>query len=330
MAINCLVLRIDNAYQETVWNCNDLARRIGNLQDGRDSVGGNWIEPHIATLSQQLDEYLRSRDRYFEILCQLVKDLRTVMPDLLHACKVIENTPRPPGATFDWCAFHDELKRVEIEARRNLDACESNVLQVPTTRLEPQHAAPAAEITVLFLTADPNDAPHLRYGREIREIRKRLHPGQNPMVKLETRTAATAQDLTTAIFEVKPQIIHFAGHGTGNGELCFETPTGETFPVEPSAFAGLLEELNDNVQCVVLNACHSRKPALAIEQHVPFVVGMNAAISDEAAIVFAGEFYQALAYGRPIPKAFKIAVAALEVLKIPGADIPQLIHQAPK
>jgi CHAT domain-containing protein len=150
------------------------------------------------------------------------------------------------------------------------------------------------------------------------------------MVKLETRTAATAQDLTTAIFEVKPQIIHFAGHGTGNGELCFETPTGETFPVEPSAFAGLLEELNDNVQCVVLNACHSRKPALAIEQHVPFVVGMNAAISDEAAIVFAGEFYQALAYGRPIPKAFKIAVAALEVLKIPGADIPQLIHQAPK
>jgi hypothetical protein len=53
------------------------------------------------------------------------------------------------------------------------------------------------------------------------------------------------------------------------------------------------------VECVLLNACHSAKPATAISEHINYAIGMNQPIGDKAAIAFAIGFYDGLGYPTP-------------------------------
>ncbi|GBO52905.1 hypothetical protein APA_706 [Pseudanabaena sp. lw0831] len=161
-------------------------------------------------------------------------------------------------------------------------------------------------VKILFLSADPSDASRLRLGQELRDIRERLQLAkQRDRFTLESRESIRPEDITQAIFDVEPQIIHFSGHGTEAGELCFESLLGTTQPVQPSALADLFKLMKGQVKCVVLNACYSERQAKAIAEHIPFVVGMNKAIGDKAAIAFAVGFYKALGAGQAIEKAYK-------------------------
>jgi hypothetical protein len=105
---------------------------------------------------------------------------------------------------------------------------------------------------------------------------------------------------------VNPQIAHFSGHGTSAGALCFENNLGEIHPIQPEALAALFEQFASHVRCVILNACYSSTQAEAIAKHIPYVIGMNQAIGDRAAIAFSVGFYQALGAGRSIEEAYKL------------------------
>ena len=91
--------------------------------------------------------------------------------------------------------------------------------------------------------------------------------------------------------------MHFSGHGTNEGSLCFENEQGKSKFVEPNALAALFELVSKEVDCVLLNACYSEIQAKAIANHINYVIGMNKAIGDNAAISFAVGFYQALGAG---------------------------------
>ena len=79
---------------------------------------------------------------------------------------------------------------------------------------------------------------------------------------------------------------------------------------------------------MVLNACYSKVQADAIANHIDTVIGMSTAIGDEAAISFSAAFYQALAYGRSLRTAFKLACIQIDMENIPEDETPNLI--APK
>jgi len=98
--------------------------------------------------------------------------------------------------------------------------------------------------------------------------------------------------------------------------------------VTGEALAGLFELFADQVQCVVLNACYSDVQAVAIARHIPYVIGMNAAIGDRAAIEFAISFYDALGAGREIPFAYKLGCNAIQLAGIPESLTP-VLHQKP-
>ena len=70
--------------------------------------------------------------------------------------------------------------------------------------------------------------------------------------------------------------------------------------ISPEALAKLFALVADQVECVLLNACYSEIQAKAIVQHIPFVIGMNRAIGDKAAIAFSVGFYKALGANRSI------------------------------
>ncbi|ACC83828.1 CHAT domain-containing protein [Nostoc punctiforme] len=170
------------------------------------------------------------------------------------------------------------------------------------------------QIKILFLAADPSNAARLRLGQELRDIREKLQLAkERDRFILDSRESVRLGDISQAIFDVEPQIVHFSGHGTSTGELCFEDLLGEYQPVQPDALAALFELVADQINCVVLNACYSEAQAKAIAQHISFVIGMNKEIGDQAAIAFAVGFYKALAARRTIDQAYKFGCVEIRL-----------------
>ncbi|WP_228060119.1 CHAT domain-containing protein [Plectonema radiosum] len=78
------------------------------------------------------------------------------------------------------------------------------------------------------------------------------------------------------------------------------------------------------IECVILNACYSEVQATAISQYIPYVIGMNKAIGDKAAIEFVVGFYSALAAGESIDFAYKLGCNAIAMAGIPENLTPVL------
>lgn len=184
---------------------------------------------------------------------------------------------------------------------------------------------------ILFLAANPKSTPPLRLTQEFQEIREGLqNPKRQEHFELEERFDVRPENLHQAFYDVRPQIVHFSGHGLGTeGDeqsvqgirdisplpesaiepegLVFENGLGQVNLVNTNTIAELFKCFADEVECVVLNACYSEKQAEAISQHIPYVIGMNRAVGDTAARTFAVSFYVALGEGKNIEKAFELA-----------------------
>ncbi|MBW4610610.1 MAG: ABC transporter substrate-binding protein [Hassallia sp. WJT32-NPBG1] len=182
-----------------------------------------------------------------------------------------------------------------------------------------------SQIRILFLTAQPTDIARLRLQQELRDIEEQLQRVKLPerfVLKLQLSTRP--QDISQAIQDFKPNIVHFSGHGETTGELCFENELGRTRSVKPQALAALFRLVTAHVNCVVLNACHSDIQAEAIVQHIPFVIGMKRAIGDGAAIAFAVGFYKALGANRTIEEAYEFGCVEILLQGIPEESTPVL------
>ncbi|MFN6463200.1 MAG: hypothetical protein RMZ41_015500 [Nostoc sp. DedVER02] len=89
-------------------------------------------------------------------------------------------------------------------------------------------------IKILFLASDPSDGSRLRLGQELRDIQERLQLGKyRENFLLEQRMSVRPGDISQALLDFEPHIVHFSGHGTNTGELCFEDELGKIQPVYP-------------------------------------------------------------------------------------------------
>jgi hypothetical protein len=184
------------------------------------------------------------------------------------------------------------------------------------------------KIVILFLAADPSNAGRFRLGEEFREIQDQLRLAkQRKRFELHERMSVRPADLSQALLDLQPQIVHFSGNGTINAALCFENESGEVHPLDPHILAALFEQFDDQVSCVVLNACYSELQAVAIAKNIDYVVGMKQPIGDKAAIAFASGFYQALAADRTIEEAYKLGCVQIGLQGIPEHLTPILIKK---
>jgi hypothetical protein len=207
---------------------------------------------------------------------------------------------------------------------------------------------------ILFLAANPVSTKPLRLDEEVREIESGLQRSKHrDRFELKQQWAVRPRDLQRAMLDYRPQIVHFSGHGVGqttshltaesireisidNGEpanfesttqagLVLEDPTGQPKLVSTESLSALFELFADSVNCVLLNACYSEQQARAIAQHIPYVIGMNQAIGDRAAIEFAVGFYDALGAGESVERAYKLGCVAIQLSDIPEHLTPKLI-----
>jgi hypothetical protein len=220
----------------------------------------------------------------------------------------------PPHVLIEIEDIREKIKSIEAQ----LAEIEYPIQQVLEQRV----------ISILFLSADPTDAARLRLGEELREIQEKLQLAKlRDRFALYQRMSVRPADISQALLDVQPQIVHFSGHGTRAGELYFENQVGEAHSIQPEALAALFEMFVDQVNCVLLNACYSEIQAEAIAKHIGYVIGMNQAIGDKAAIAFAIGFYQALGADRTIEEAYKLGCVQIRLQGIPEHLTPVLIKK---
>ena len=182
--------------------------------------------------------------------------------------------------------------------------------------------------SILFLAAEPTNTSRLRLGEELRKIQEKLQlAGLRERFELHQRMSVRPEDISQALLDVKPKIVHFSGHGTDAGVLCFENQVGKMHQIQPDALAALFDQFANQVSCVILNACYSEIQANAIAKHIDCVIGMNQAIGDNAAIAFAIGFYQALGAGRTIEDAYKFGCVQIRLQNIPEHLTPVFIKK---
>lgn len=168
------------------------------------------------------------------------------------------------------------------------------------------------KFTILFLGANPLDTSRLRLGEEVRKIADGLKRSKHrDKILLEQRWATRPRDLSRALLELKPRIVHFSGHGTDDEGLAFEDDSGMAELIKSNKLSALFDLFSDCVECVILNACYSESQAEAIFQHIPYVIGMTGAIDDKAAIDFSVGFYDALGNGESIDFSYQFSKSIL-------------------
>jgi hypothetical protein len=181
-------------------------------------------------------------------------------------------------------------------------------------------------IKVLLLAANPLDSTRLRLDEEFRSIDQALQAvNYRDKFDLMAHGAVRISDLQGYLLRYQPHIVHFSSHGSITGEIILEDHMGNAQPVPSEALSGLFSVLSDNIRCVVLNACYSEKQAVAIAQHIDYVIGMSRSISDKAAIDFATAFYQAVGFGRDLKTAFDLGCIQIGLENLKEENIPKSI-----
>ncbi|MCI0724056.1 MAG: CHAT domain-containing protein [Acidobacteria bacterium] len=201
---------------------------------------------------------------------------------------------------------HDQLHQVALWAIKKLQ-------QLPE------------RIVVLFLAANPLDQQQLRLDEEVRAIGEMIRKAEHrDAIRLESRWAVRPLDVLQAINECQPRIVHFSGHGSNRDEIVFQDNSGQAKLVSKEAIVQTMAAASGDIQLVFFNTCYSHAQAEGVVQHVAAAIGMNTSIGDDAARVFAAQFYSAIGFGRSVGQSFKQARAALMLEGIPEESTPEL------
>ncbi|WP_026733380.1 CHAT domain-containing protein [Fischerella sp. PCC 9605] len=186
------------------------------------------------------------------------------------------------------------------------------------------------KIKILILAANPVDTGRLRLDEEMREIYEALERAKmRDQFEIISQWAVRPNDLLHAIVKHKPQIVHFSGHGAGIEGLALEDDSGHMQLVSTEALTQLFKLFKEKIQCILLNACYSEAQAEAIHQHIDYVIGMNKAVGDRAAIRFAEAFYQGLGNELSIEDAYELGRVAIQLAGIPESLTP-ILKNLPK
>jgi hypothetical protein len=185
--------------------------------------------------------------------------------------------------------------------------------ETPTVRVSRARTASNDRMKILFLGASPPDEPRLLIDREFREIEDEIQRGPDrDRLELAARWAVRPADISRALLHVRPDLVHFAGHGGGAEEsFAAEDEAGCAVVIPVAGLVKLFKVVGRNVRCVVVNACRTTKLGAELSRALPlaYVIGTREPVGDQAAITFSVGFYQAMAAGTTVEEAFGAGVA---------------------
>jgi hypothetical protein len=186
-----------------------------------------------------------------------------------------------------------------------------NVLDQPLTEEVKSDNGSNNIRTILVLVADPQGSNSLNLLPEVRNLQEAMQRSANrERFTIEWRVAVQYEDLQRYILDIKPQIIHFCGHGTKDG-LVIHDENNQVKLLSNKVLADLLKNFADSVECLVLNACETEPLAIEVAKHINYVIGMNREVNDQLSIAFTEAFYGAIGAGQRIESAFEFGSSAI-------------------
>lgn len=184
-----------------------------------------------------------------------------------------------------------------------------------------------SKIKILFLTSNPIDSTPLRLEDELRKVKDEIQQSsKRELLELISESAVKVLTITRALQQQKPRIVHFSGHGSGEGGLVVQDDSGEAILFPSIGLDRLFKLHKSNVKCVLLNACYSKAQAQIISKHNIYVIGMNNAVGDRAALDFAVGFYQSIGEGKSYKYAFENALISISP-SLDNANTPELWYK---
>jgi hypothetical protein len=200
-------------------------------------------------------------------------------------------------------------------------------------------------LRILVMISSPEGYDTLDVEREWRSLRESLNGlEQQGLVQLERLEQASLTALQRQLSRSGGyHIFHFIGHGgfdNGTGILLFEDAHGRGCEVDGQRLGTILRDCR-SLRLALLNACeggragrHDSFSGMAqslIQAGISAVIAMQFEITDNVAIIFANEFYQALADGNSLDAALSEARKAIFTNKDNGLEwgTPVLYLRAP-
>lgn len=202
-------------------------------------------------------------------------------------------------------------------------------------------------LRILVVIAGPKDFQPLDSAAEMQRIDQALKPLQEKgLVQVSfIEGPDTWPRLIDALRPNETHILHFIGHGsfdekTGEGLLVMEGEDGNARLIGSDRFRILLQG-KGSLRLVILNSClgaqasasepFSSVAAAMVQAGVPAVIAMQFEVSDDAAKIIAGTFYQSLALNFPVDAALTEARRQIALLDSDSLEwaTPVLFMQVP-
>ncbi|HEX8230520.1 MAG TPA: CHAT domain-containing protein [Chloroflexia bacterium] len=181
-------------------------------------------------------------------------------------------------------------------------------------------------LRVLMMVSSPSDYAALDAEAEAKNLHAALADLEaRGLVEIETMEDANLSALQRKLRRGEYHIFHFIGHGgydhqTEQGVLILEDENGRGRAVSGQDLGMLLHD-HRCLRLAILNACEGgradRKDPFAgtaqslLQQGIPAVIAMQFEITDDAAIAFAHEFYEAVSDNYPVDAALTEARKSL-------------------
>lgn len=229
-------------------------------------------------------------------------------------------------------------RRKEIAHARDLAR-----LNQPPIQYTPVRPPDPEKLRVLYLTASPDateteridpdgtvvpEGVWLRVDREVRSVRQAIRGSKfRDLIEIQHMPAATPQDILDGLNDHRPHIVHFSGHG-GSQALYLESDHPDADEGVDLAFGLLAQALaatSTPPRLIVSNACETLDGAEELLNAAPVVIAMSESILDDAASVFARQFYAAVASAQSVGAAIKQARVAMGMASLGQQDVPEHI-----
>lgn len=282
----------------------------------------------ISTIKSKLSEIQRAE----KALADIDKKIAGIDAKIASKDKEIANEEKKLRAEEDRIekkkidAEKKRLQESEKQMRRINDTLNNHSkLQTEIQRTLIDLQSIPEKITVLFMASNPTGSMPLRLDEEARSIQEMIRKSEHrDSVNFVTRWAVRPMDILQAINELNPDVIHFSGHGSDTDELVLQNADGSAKFVSKEAIVQTMMTSSDKIRLVFFNTCFSYGQAKAVVEHVESAIGMNDSIGDDAARVFAAQFYSSIGFGLSLEKAYAQAKAALMLEGILEENTPEL------
>jgi formylglycine-generating enzyme required for sulfatase activity len=181
-------------------------------------------------------------------------------------------------------------------------------------------------LRLLVVISSPSDYDLLDVEREWCDLQNALQPlVARGLIQIDRLESASLLALQRQLRRAEYHVLHFIGHGSfdglkQDGVLIFSDEQGRGRPLSGQELGTLLRN-HKSLRLALLNACEGARSAgddpfagvahSLVQMGLPAVIAMQFEISDASAILFAHEFYAALADGYGVDAALTDARTAI-------------------